>query len=278
MRVEPPLANVPHMPYALINDVSIYYEELGSGEPLLLVMGQGSDHHGWDGVRDDFAAHHRVIVFDHRGTGQSDAPREPTYSIEVFAADAVGLLDHLGIERAHAYGISMGGRICQRLGIDHGGRLGALVLGCTTPGNAHGVKRPPEVDAEMANRPDDVDARVAFIAEQMVSPAYLAAHPEYLVTARARAENPIPPYAQKMHYLASEGHDAWDRLPEITAHTLVIHGTEDRINPTANAALLAGRIPGAEMHMLEGGRHGYFIEFREEASAVVLDFLARHPI
>lgn len=266
------------MPYAPVNDVSIYYEELGSGEPLLLIMGQGSDHHGWDAVREDFAARHRVIVFDHRGTGQSDQPREPAYSIEGFAADAVGLLDHLGIERAHAYGISMGGRICQRLGIDHANRLGALVLGCTTPGNLHGVKRPPEVDAEMANRPTDVDARVAFMAGQMVSPAYLEAHPEYLVTARARAIDPIPPFAQKMHYLASEGHDSWERLPEITVPTLVIHGTDDRINPTANAALLAGRIPGAELYMVQGGRHGYFIEFREEASPVVLDFLARHPI
>ncbi len=266
------------MPYAPVNGVSLYYEESGSGSPLLLVMGQGSDHHSWDAVREDFAERHRTIVFDHRGTGQSDKPREPAYSIEGFAADAVGLLDHLGIERAHAYGISMGGRICQRLGIEHGGRLGGLVLGCTTPGNAYGVKRPPEVDAEMANRPEDVDARVAFMAEQMVTPAYLAAHPEYLVIARTRAMKPIPPYAQKMHYLASEGHDSWDRLPEISAPTLVIHGTDDRINPTANAALLVGRIPGAELYMVKGGRHGYFIEFREEAGPVVLDFLARHPI
>ncbi|MEP6871851.1 MAG: alpha/beta fold hydrolase, partial [Anaerolineaceae bacterium] len=96
------------MPYAPVDDVSIYYEELGSGEPLLLVMGQGSDHHGWDAVREDFALRHRVIVFDHRGTGESDKPRKPAYSIEGFAADAIGLLDHLGIERAHAYGISMG--------------------------------------------------------------------------------------------------------------------------------------------------------------------------
>jgi pimeloyl-ACP methyl ester carboxylesterase len=67
-------------------------------------------------------------------------------------------------------------------------------------------------------------------------------------------------------------------LPTITAPTLVIHGTNDWINPTANAALLAGHIPGAELHMVEGGRHGYFIEFREEASAIVLDFLGRHPV
>src|SRR5687768_2604867 len=188
------------MPFAKCNDVSLYYEVHGSGEPLLLVMGQGSDHHGWDRVRDDFAAHHQVIVFDHRGTGQSDKPREPEYSTRGFAADAVALLDFLGIERAHAYGISMGGRICQWLGIDHGGRVGALVLGCTTPGNAHGVRRPAEVDAKMANRPSSPEEAVAFLAEQMVTPAYLEAHPEYREYLLTRARNPIPAYAQRLHY------------------------------------------------------------------------------
>jgi len=266
------------MPFAPCNGTNIYYEDLGSGEPLLLIMGQGSDHHGWDGVRDDFAAHYRVIVFDHRGTGESDKPREPAYSTQGFAADAVALLDHLGIERAHAYGISMGGRICQWLAINHADRMGAVVLGCTTPGNAHGIARPPEVNEQMANRPEDPEERARFLAEQMVTPAYIAAHPEYLEKLKERARNPIPSFAQKMHYLASEAHDTWDRLPEITRPVLVIHGTNDTINPTANAPLLASRIPGAELQMIPEGRHGFFIEFRETASPIVLDFLARHPL
>ena len=144
------------MPYATASDgVRLYYEEIGAGEPLLLINGQASDHTGWDLVRDDFAAHYRVIVFDHRGTGLSDKLAEPPYSTRGFARDTIAILDSLGIARAHAYGISMGGRICQWLGIDYPDRIGALVLGCTTPGNAHGVRRPPEVDAVMANRPAD---------------------------------------------------------------------------------------------------------------------------
>lgn len=266
------------MPYAKVNGVSLYYEVHGDGEPLLLVSGQGSDHHGWDDVRDDFTPHFRVIVYDHRGTGLSDKPGEPPYSTRGFAADAVGLLDHLGIDRAHAYGISMGGRICQWLGIDHPGRVGALVLGCTTPGNAHGVSRPPAVNEGMANRPSDPEAALAFLLPQMVSPQYASAHPEYVERLRERFRNPIPPFARRLHYLASEGHDSWDALPSITAPTLVIHGDSDEINPTANAYLLAERIPGAEIYIVKGGRHGYFIEFREEASHVVLDFLRRHPL
>jgi pimeloyl-ACP methyl ester carboxylesterase len=67
-------------------------------------------------------------------------------------------------------------------------------------------------------------------------------------------------------------------LPTIQAPTLVIHGSEDQLNPTANASLLAARIPHAELYLVKGGRHSYFIEFREEASRVVNDFLARHPL
>jgi len=267
------------MPFATALDgVRLYYEARGSGEPLLLIMGQAGDHTGWDGVRDDFAASYRVIVYDHRGTGQSDKPEAPPYTTRGFADDAVAILDHLGIARAHAYGISMGGRIGQWLGIAHPDRLGALVLGCTTPGNAHGVRRPPEVDAAMTNPSATPEERFAALLHTLYSPAWLAAHPDFVAALRERLARPIPAYAQRLHYQASEGHDAWDLLPTITAPTLVIHGSDDQLNPTANAPLLAERIPGAELYIVQGGRHGYFEEFREEASRVVLGFLARHPL
>jgi 3-oxoadipate enol-lactonase len=267
------------MSYATASDgIRLYYEEVGAGEPLLLVSGQGSDHTIWDGVRDDFAQHYRVIVYDNRGTGQSDKPAEPPYTTRGFAQDAVALLDHLGIARAHAYGHSMGGRICQWLGIDHGNRVGALVLGATTPGNAHGVKRPAEVDTAFKNLSSNPGAAMAALLDTMVSPTWLDAHPEFLVQMSLQAQHPIPPHAQRLHYLASEGHDSWDLLPTIKAPTLVIHGSEDVVNPTANAPLLAERIPNAELYIIEGGRHGYFVEFRDEASRVVNEFLACHPL
>lgn len=267
------------MPYATASDgIHLYYEELGIGEPLLLINGQGGDHTGWDSIRDDFAGRYRVIVFDHRGTGQSDKPSEPPYSTRGFAQDTVAILDHLGISRAHAYGISMGGRICQWLGIDHADRVGALVLGCTTPGNAHGVQRPPAVDAMMRNPPADFETAMTAMLSTMFSPAWVAVHSAELAQFLQSPPHPIPAYAQRLHYLASEGHDAWDLLPTVSAPTLVIHGSEDVVNPTANAYLLAKGIPHAELYIVEGGRHGYFIEFREEAGRVVNEFLGRHPL
>ena len=89
---------------------------------------------------------------------------------------------------------------------------------------------------------------------------------------------PPPAYAAALHANASEAHDAWDRLPEIKAPTLIIHGDRDLVAPVANAHLLAERIPGAELHLVHGGRHMFYLEFRGEVNRVVMDFLGRHPL
>jgi pimeloyl-ACP methyl ester carboxylesterase len=248
----------------------LFFETLGEGPPLLLISGQAFDHHMWDGVREDFAPFHRVIVYDHRGIGRSHHPDQPApldWSTRGFAQDAIAILDALGLPDAHVYGFSMGGRIAQWLAIDHPTRVRSLVLGATTPGNAHGARRPASTDTVLAS------GDATGLMDLMVSRAWRARHPEWLAMMAERACHPMPPQAQRQHYLASEGHDAWALLPTIAAPTLVIHGTADLINPCANAALLASRIPGARQHLLEGVRHGYFWEAREEASAVVLDFL-----
>lgn len=262
------------MPFAITSDgARISYDVIGAGPPLLLVAGQASERSVWSGTRDDLAAHHRVIVFDHRGTGESDKPEDAAYSTRGFARDAIAVLDAAGVARAHVYGISMGGRIGQWLAIEHAARLGALVLGCTTPGNAHGVRRPPAVDPELAS------GDPARLLPYLVSPAWARAHPQRLAEhAAAAARHPVPPGARRLHYLASEGHDAWDRLPEIAAPTLVIHGSDDEVNVPANAPLLVARIPGAVLHLIAGARHAYFWEYREHASAYVRAFLAAHPI
>ena len=261
------------MPFATADgNVRLHFETIGSGEPILLVSGQASDRHVWDAVRDDFASHHQVIVFDHRGTGESDRPQQPAYTTRAFARDAVAVLDHLGIRRAHAYGISMGGRVCQWLGIDHAERIGALVLGATTPGNARGVRRSPDVDAVLRGS----DSAASLTLE--VSPRWMANHPEFMARMAGIERHRVAPIARDLHYRASEAHEAWDLLPAIAAPTLVIHGSDDRVNPTANAYLLKERIPAAELYIVQGGRHGFFEEFREEASRVVLDFLRRHPL
>jgi pimeloyl-ACP methyl ester carboxylesterase len=169
--------------------------------------------------------------------------------------------------------MSMGGRIGQWLGSAYPDRLGALVLGCTTPGNAHGVRRSPDVDPAL--RSGDPQLMLPYLASLEWAAANQAFLTEYGAWQRA---HPVPPYARQLHFLASEGHDAWDQLPQITVPTLVIHGSADEMNVVANARLLAERIPGAELHIIAGARHVYFWDHGEEANRVVGEFLARHPL
>lgn len=276
LALEPPRPPDSTMPLATAEDgARLAYEVLeptdgaaGPGEPLLLLSGQGLDRGMWDRAAPDFAAAgYRVVRWDYRGTGESDAPDAP-YSTRGFAADAVAVLDAAGVARAHAYGISMGGRVAQWLALDSPARVGALVLGATTPGNAGGVGR--DAEAERLLRVGDP----VGLADLIASPAFFAAHPD----ATAFVQRSLRPHARRLHFQASAEHDAWELLGGITASTLVLHGGDDRLNPTANAPLMAARIPGAELAMIPGARHGYVEEFREEAARIVIEFLRRHPL
>ncbi len=258
------------MPYAEAEDgTRIAYQVRGSGDPLLLLAGQSNSHRWWDGVREDFQDDWSTVTFDYRGTGDSDKPDEP-YSTEGFAEDVIAVLDALGAERAGVYGTSMGGRVAQWIAARHPDRVRALVLGCTTPGGPHGVERGSDVRRSLAQL--DQEAARRALLDLMYTPQWLATHPGPY---RTLGDPAMPPHARRRHLVASNRHDAWDVLPGISAPTLVIHGTDDRFNPTANAHLLADRIPGAELHLVPGARHAYFEEFREVAGPVVRDFLAK---
>ncbi|MFC7304284.1 alpha/beta fold hydrolase [Streptomyces monticola] len=256
------------MPYVMTPDgVRIACQVQGAGSPLVLLSGQANNHHWWDEVRDDFHADHTTITLDYRGTGDSDAPQTP-YSVGRFARDVVCVLDGLGIERADVYGTSMGGRVAQELAAHHPERVRALVLGCTSPGGRHGVERSDAVRRSLAQA-EPAKVRQALL-ELMYTPAWLAGHPGPYNTVGDPA---MLPHARRGHLTASNGHDAWDALPRVQAPTLVLHGSDDLLNPAANAPLLAERIPGARLHLIPGARHAYFEEFRAIASPLVLDFL-----
>ena len=108
----------------------MYYLEAGSGEPLLLSMGFGGDHTAWAFQIGALSARYRVIAFDNRGVGRTDAPDHP-YTTGMMARDSLGLMDALGIDRVHVIGVSMGGMIGQEPALAHPERVRSLHLGCT---------------------------------------------------------------------------------------------------------------------------------------------------
>src|SRR3990172_9311716 len=115
------------MPTAPVRDLMMYYEEAGSGEPLVLIMGLGGDLQGWAFQAPVLAQHFRVITFDNRGAGRTSAPDRPS-SIAAMADDTAGLMDYLGIQKAHVLGFSMGGYIAQELALSRPDRVDQLIL------------------------------------------------------------------------------------------------------------------------------------------------------
>src|SRR5215831_3621642 len=139
------------MSFANHDGTRIYWEEIGSGPPLLLIMGFGYSHKMWHRTTPIVSQHFRTILFDNRGVGQTDTPPGP-YPIATMAADAAAVLDAAGVERAHIYGVSMGGMIAQEFALQYPHRVKKLILGCTAAGAPTAVRADPEVNQALMAR------------------------------------------------------------------------------------------------------------------------------
>jgi pimeloyl-ACP methyl ester carboxylesterase len=269
------------MPEARVNDLNLHYDIQGSGDPLLMVMGLGASSAAWDpALIAELARSFRVITYDNRGTGLSDKPDIP-YSLEMFAADAIALIDSLRLDRIHVFGPSMGGMIAQELALRYAPRLQTVTLGCTTFGGKNAVPPPPE-SIKLLTAP-----RNGASEEEIIRRGWpLAYSSTFLQNHRADLEasiprllaNPTPVFAYKRHLDATYGLKTYDRLPAITTPTLVITGAEDVLIPAKNSEILASRIPGAKLHIIPGAGHAFFNEARAEFIAAFVPFPQAHPI
>jgi len=265
--------------FADANGARLYYEVYGEGEPLLLIMGLGANHLSWTPQVPVYAREFQVIVFDNRGTGQSDFSEGVDYTIPLLADDAAALLDFLGIDAAHVYGVSVGGMIAQEMALRHPERVRSLILGATSPGGTHAAAPDPQALQGLLDQGAAVDRVVnPALLDVLFSPAYLAEQGSELLEKFQRlADYPATsPEAYAAQLRAVARHDTYDRLPDIAAPTLVLHGTDDPLLPVGNAHILAERIPGAKLVLFEGARHAYLLEKQAEADAAVLDFLRAH--
>src|SRR5215813_12692363 len=133
------------MPHTTSSDgARIHYEVHGSGQPVLLIMGLGSNAYGWYRTIPWLSPHYEVIAFDNRGTGRSDVP-EGAYSIAQMAADAAAVVAASRHDKVHVIGASLGGMIAQRFALTYPERVRSLVLVCTTPGGPHSARASDDV-------------------------------------------------------------------------------------------------------------------------------------
>lgn len=229
------------MPAEHVNDIQMYYEIHGEGEPLVLISGLGTDISEWDGLIRWLAQHYRVIAPDNRGAGRTDKPDRP-YSIAMMAEDTAGLLHALGIERTHILGISMGGRIALALTLAHPERVGRLVLVSTS---AKGTRRP-----------------WWFHALSLMSSMPIF-----------RSKYSQPRYAFRRQRRASSMFNCTGRLREIHAPTLILHGKQDKTVPYALAEEMHAGIPESKMLSFEGGHLFFWMSERQRFLGATAAFL-----
>ena len=267
------------MPKTKINNIDIYYEVHGAGEPLLLIMGLGANATAWVLQIEEFSKHYTVIAFDNRDSGRSEK-MTGSYSMRQMASDAIGLLDELSIGTAHVFGMSMGGMIAQELILHYPDRVRSLVLGGTMAGGPQAVMPGPQFIAEwisVASLPleQKIEAGLRFL----YSDEFIAEHKERLLDRALTNSHLIaPPNALQRQIMAVMGYNVHERLHEIDAPTLVLTGTDDKIVPSANSKILANGIPAAGLVEYECAGHGFIVEKAQETNSQVLDFLRPHKI
>jgi 3-oxoadipate enol-lactonase len=251
----------------------IYWDEQGQGAPILLIMGLGYPSALWHRTRPVLAQKYRTVAFDNRGVGLSDAPAGP-YSIATMASDAAAVLDAAGVSDAHVFGVSMGGMIAQEFALQYPARTCSLILGCTSPGGPSAVRAESKV------------ADILMVRGMTLQQAREAILP-YIYDADTSQEKIEEDLSLRRRWLPSrEGYTAqlqgilaWEsysRIAQITAPTLVIHGKSDALVPPGNGELIAERIPGARLVLLEHASHLFLTDQTQAAHQEILKFLS-HP-
>jgi pimeloyl-ACP methyl ester carboxylesterase len=250
--------------------VRIYWDEQGHGAPLLLIMGLGWPSQAWFRSRPVLSERYRTIAFDNRGAGQSDAPPGP-YSIAEMAADAAAVLNAAKVNAAHIFGVSMGGMIAQEFALQYPQKVRSLILGCTAAGGPEAVRAEAAALQVLMTRSPDADAFAKaigpFIYDRETSRERIDQD-----TAVRRKWYPTPDaYFAQLQAIAAW--EAYSRIAQIAAPTLVIHGENDLLVPAENARLLAARIPGAKLVLLPNASHIFITDQTEASHAAILEFL-----
>jgi 3-oxoadipate enol-lactonase len=256
--------------------IDLYVEEHGDGPPLLLVQGLGYAVWAWERQLPAFAAAHRTLAYDQRGSGRS--PKSPgPYSMTELADDAASVLERRGVARAHVLGFSMGGYVAQILALRRPELVDRLVLVATSPGGPGSVPQPAETASAWAaarGLPPDEYARATMPLS--FAPGWTAEHPDdYETLLAARLAFPTPPDAWAAQYAACvEFLEEGAPVERIANRSLVVHGDRDRVVAFENGRLLARRLPSARLETFAGHGHLLAIEDAPRFNGLVLDFLA----
>jgi pimeloyl-ACP methyl ester carboxylesterase len=246
---------------------SVGYRVVGSGPPLVLIMGYGWTMEGWDPrLVHALARHNRVVMFDNAGVGRTQQLPEPV-TIEEMANQASALIDTLRLGKPAVLGWSMGGMIAQALAVLHPAQVRRLVLAATYPGNGQAVA--PSAAAKLAGSDFPANQGNAFAAFKAAIAEY---PPAPAVSSGTKGDQGL---AVSDWWV---GHDPAGReVAKISAPTLIADGTDDQIAPPANAHILAHLIPRSKLVLYPDAGHGFLFQDWTRFASLLESFLTGHP-
>ena len=262
------------MPYADWRGLRLYYEIHGEGETLLCVTGVGLDVTGWSAQIPAWSREFRVVAFDNRDAGRSSYVSEP-YDVRELAADTLGLIDGLGLERFHLLGLSLGGAVAQEVALAIPGQVQSLTLCVSYAGAGLWSRERARLAAQASPGKSDEEFIDELMLLSLSEDTYETFGRHLPMMRRLALGNP---YRQRregfLRQLAAGGtHDARGRLGALALPVHVIGVDEDVWIPVRRSHELAELIPGARLSIIPGAAHAVHAERPLEFNAAVLDFL-----
>ncbi len=272
--------------FAVVNDIKICYEVHGEGFPIILIHGFGAKKETWIAQIGALSEKYKVISLDLRGTGKSERPNI-LYTMDLFADDIKGLLNFLGIEKAHIAGRSMGGMIAQHFVLKYPERVNKLILITTTAGF------PDEQGVELVikGRVDQIEtfkkkpetsfwqlARIVFhpkFRQQMKVDPKKKFHDIWNVDDLIKESMKNPSNSQDIinQGHAIKKHNILDKLGEIKTKTLIIASSHDRLTSKSSMEEMHKRIPNSVLKIIQKAGHFSHLSRAPEFNKILLEFL-----
>lgn len=261
------------MPLCELDEVTIHYEERGSGPVFVYCHGLGGSGEGFE--RDDmdwYAQHFRTISWDNRGLGRSSAAAK--YSLPRYAADLAGLLDHLEVERAIVMGVSWGGVLVQRFALDYPERCSAIVLDSTSS----------EVNVA-ASENWYARGELARLGPEAVRREYAPAFAGHTTVSSEQApQRTVDPQhldsyvAQSRATAALREHPLTPELHRISCPALVVGGGADAVAGAGGSVIISRQIPNARLEVVQDAGHAVYRQAPERFRELLLEFVAEHGL
>jgi 3-oxoadipate enol-lactonase len=259
------------MPFTDNDGVRLHWEEQGEGTPVLLIMGHRYSSAMWYPILPALTAEHRVVWFDNRGTGESATTSEVT--VREMAADALAVLDAAGLERAHVFGVSMGGVIAIEVALQQPQRVTSLIVGCSGVLSADKPRAPASLRLLYylppwalrlltPNRTGDQGYGSA------ASPDRIAADQAMLANDKSSARGVAAQFTAMGGYSTSS-----EAVSTLTMPALVLHGDEDALVPHKWGVELAETLPDSRLVTLAGSGHNFLVAAGETSSTALLNFI-----